>query len=887
MAEAHFHRMPGLLEPIFAAAGTGQRDFREAAFLTFTFDPAFFETRILGKLRATGAAVTVVADGNIFDPDPRSLRAAGTHYALGVATTNGAFHPKVFVLTGPTRTVMGIGSGNLTTSGWHANDELLTIVEAERSTGAPQIVVDAATFLRDLPAKVPMGPVAAAGLLRTADQLDSLVADSTTVDTGHRLLTTLAAPILEQLPDQHVPELRVSAPFHDRQGKALEALLERFRPSKVTLLAQAGRAVMDPTTLRRKATEHGTELTFAQLEGDQDGTTRYRHGKLIEAISGDQVVWSLTGSPNITAAALMRDVTQERGNCEVAILTTQAAHLLPAPLQTVTDEPGLDNSIPASPDPDQSQERAGANLLQANLVRPDGVEVHLDRAADQPLLVEVSPFRNPPEVFEELGRIPPGEQRLVLPGTFEPGSRVRVRRRVLPLHDPDLVVHRLRPGGGYASNRDVTAIEIFASDTVAAAWRDALVQLLTSQQAGQPGSAGTSAQEPVAHPGWSTLDEPDRWGEYTQEAALRLGMPIFHLATGADPTSIVGAGLTGAAPAWEDRFDDLQTDTFEDEDQSAEAAEEAADKDADRPGGELTEPQRSRIRAFVKDLVKLAPTLPPWERIAAVQLAITSTSTPVWDTEGRHWWPATLADALACLDVNAWPGTSKEQAAAVAAVGLYRLRMALPPDERGAVARRVKEVSASLRTLVGQAREERVAANLDMLTGTTLLERTATDVIDELTEALDPDTRRTTLRLLSRAMPGLDLSWASETVLVADGEVRNPLATAVAILREADLEPPVAVGVNGKGSWAVIARTEGRITTVEGADKTARRFKTFDTAGLPFPLQALQPGRRTISRPPWSVADETDLEALLACGVTSWPLTTDPCEEAHRETQPG
>src|SRR5699024_8971656 len=118
------------------------------------------------------------------------------------------------------------------------------------------------------------------------------------------------------------------------------------------------------------------------------------------------------------------------------------------------------------------------------------------------------------------------------------------------------------------------------------------------------GGGGSPQGQPVAHPGWSTLDDPDTWADYTQEAALRLGMPIFHLATGTDPAAVVGAGLTGVAPAWEDQFDEPETEAFEDEDQTAEQAEEEDQVST----GELSEHQRSRLRTFVRDIVKLAPT---------------------------------------------------------------------------------------------------------------------------------------------------------------------------------------------------------------------------------------------------------------------------------------
>src|SRR4051794_28817789 len=98
---------------------------REGLFLSFNVDLGFFEARLLGPVKVTGAAVTVIGDARVFSPDPRSVRGAGHAYALGMAATAGAFHPKLTVLAGPERALVGIGSGNLTMGGWFSNEEVL------------------------------------------------------------------------------------------------------------------------------------------------------------------------------------------------------------------------------------------------------------------------------------------------------------------------------------------------------------------------------------------------------------------------------------------------------------------------------------------------------------------------------------------------------------------------------------------------------------------------------------------------------------------------------------------------------------------------------------------------------------------------------------------
>ena len=102
----------------------------DALFLTFGFDPGFFERGILGRCRAAGAVVTVIADATMWAPDPIALRTAGQEYLLGLAATPRAFHPKLMLLQGRDGALAAIGSGNLTTSGWQYNTELWRSFEA-------------------------------------------------------------------------------------------------------------------------------------------------------------------------------------------------------------------------------------------------------------------------------------------------------------------------------------------------------------------------------------------------------------------------------------------------------------------------------------------------------------------------------------------------------------------------------------------------------------------------------------------------------------------------------------------------------------------------------------------------------------------------------------
>ena len=262
---------------------------------------------------------------------------------------------KLTVLAGTQRALIGVGSGNVTIGGWHANREVLTVITASRDEGTPRIVTDVIAFLREVVRTITIGPLARDGIERTADTLEALVGASQLIETGHQLVHSLSTPIIEQLPGGGATALELAAPFHDEHGRALDVLVKRYQPEAITVLAQPGQAVMTPTALEASA---GTiPLRFVQPDSDS-ATSRYRHGKVLTAITEGAGEWSLTGSPNLTAAALLRSASGAPvGNCELGIVTFNGGRLLlqrcPSPTWPRSTTP-FRPSRRVRPNPDQS-----------------------------------------------------------------------------------------------------------------------------------------------------------------------------------------------------------------------------------------------------------------------------------------------------------------------------------------------------------------------------------------------------------------------------------------------------------------------------------------------------------------------------------------------------
>lgn len=96
---------------------SGQWDVEEVLFLSFNANVGYFERGALGLCRSMGARVSIIADANMWWPDPVAMKGAGSEYLLGLASHRAAFHPKLVLVVAADKVLAVIGSGNLTPGG--------------------------------------------------------------------------------------------------------------------------------------------------------------------------------------------------------------------------------------------------------------------------------------------------------------------------------------------------------------------------------------------------------------------------------------------------------------------------------------------------------------------------------------------------------------------------------------------------------------------------------------------------------------------------------------------------------------------------------------------------------------------------------------------------
>ena len=299
-------------------------DAEEVLVCTYTSDLRFFETTCLPEARAVRARVTVVHDDAATLSSPGEVRHAGTSYvSVPVRCRRGGeFHPKLLVVASTNRALVAIGSGNATTAGWHHNAELWTTIAAEPDEWPDSFhaVADWLTGLSDAVL------VDRFGEQRLAD-VAKLLKRHPAVTAGPTIAHNLHTPLLDQLPnaaDAATATLEIASPFLDPRLAALDAVTARLAP-QVTTLALTRNAVGPGDLVAQWAGEPGR--TVVEIVD-----SRYHHGKVIQWTTADTRA-ALTGSANVTSAALLRTTAEPHGNCELGLLIDLDVSLLPPTTQ--------------------------------------------------------------------------------------------------------------------------------------------------------------------------------------------------------------------------------------------------------------------------------------------------------------------------------------------------------------------------------------------------------------------------------------------------------------------------------------------------------------------------------------------------------------------------
>ncbi len=337
---------------------------------TYSVELEFFDEYLFRRLGEPPLSATILADagtharlwtsgGDVL----RRLRRANRDYLLRpVLFGTGAFHPKTYLLGNASEGTLLVGSGNLTLGGVERGREVFTHFHS----GEPDEIGSIhgwRQWMDGVVKRLDDNEVSYRWLRLRKECGEWLEGEP----VGSRFVATGERSILDQLSDGADPpvdELHVMAPFYDRDARALVALIDRFRPSRLHVYLGAHTSV------------HGPAL--ALIVSSFDGATslyeidplEFVHAKLIGIVTRDRG-HLLLGSANLSRAALLA-TDEPWGNVEAGVVVDLTA-----------DEARQAFLPPGSSWREASLERV-AQLEFTSDERPLGFPVHLTAAWPEP-----------------------------------------------------------------------------------------------------------------------------------------------------------------------------------------------------------------------------------------------------------------------------------------------------------------------------------------------------------------------------------------------------------------------------------------------------------------------------------------------------------------------
>jgi HKD family nuclease len=303
--------------------------YNSVILTTFSFDPVFFNSYYMPKLRAVNATnILVLIDADRYDEAMELIYGedglASNNTSLSFTPIrvksrgNGVFHPKVALFVGESKCMALVGSGNLTCGGTSYNEEVWNAFCADSPTSAEAPIINAVWQYINLligddseNVKEQLKWVTNfSELMRGISESGKTVFDN---DEEHISLlfnepsSSIFAQLLAAMDGVFVKKISMLAPYYDTNGRAIAALIDSFNPEVVDCFIDNERGML-PTGLPASYIDR---ISFHKIKEDRT------HAKILQ-LESELETWVLTGSANITQAALGLD--GQPGNEEASIL---------------------------------------------------------------------------------------------------------------------------------------------------------------------------------------------------------------------------------------------------------------------------------------------------------------------------------------------------------------------------------------------------------------------------------------------------------------------------------------------------------------------------------------------------------------------------------------
>ena len=318
--------------------------------------------------------------------DTHEIREAGLSYTLSQVAVPGVFHPKLVLAASESQGIALVGSGNVSEYGMATGGELFTAVDWH-GDDVPSMAQEAWQLCREIARRLPVDRT----FSERVESMGRLVPTLGEAADDRILLHNLDEPILEQfiraLPDDRVTELLAWSPFTDHRLGALEGLVERLAPSRVTIAVQPGLTKLDGARLKALAERFG-ETSWETREIHRASTEAspgmiHAKGLVVTLETGEEL--ALTGSPNLSTPALAR--TAAEANLEIGVIHRAAdlrEWLFGADSPIVLGDEVDPDGLTWEEDPTTSERHPAVPAVSLLGARRDGERLHLEMVGEPP-----------------------------------------------------------------------------------------------------------------------------------------------------------------------------------------------------------------------------------------------------------------------------------------------------------------------------------------------------------------------------------------------------------------------------------------------------------------------------------------------------------------------
>ena len=291
--------------------------FHSAVFSCFAFDPVFFSSYYMPKLRSVGIRnVIVLMDARQYDKMAADLRAYGKGIQLGngrgytlvrqECSSVGVFHPKLSLFLGAKDALAFIGSGNLTYGGIAYNDEVWGAFQVNEinKTALPIIASLWRYFEPRLYATgIKAVQTQAKWIAEYCPWIQDLDSSSTFTDDddiqfsfiANGLDGSIISFLKEAVGEETVNRISIVSPFYDVNGLALQSLVDIFSPRTIDCYID----VLCGISPYKIDDNLNSKCSFFKV----DSSAQKIHAKIIQIECAKRTILAI-GSANATTAAL-------------------------------------------------------------------------------------------------------------------------------------------------------------------------------------------------------------------------------------------------------------------------------------------------------------------------------------------------------------------------------------------------------------------------------------------------------------------------------------------------------------------------------------------------------------------------------------------------------